>query len=35
MFYEHLIGLHKKGEKHGFSHLISNNKIQNLVFQKF
>lgn len=30
MFYEHLMGFHKKGEKHGFNHLISNNKIQKL-----
>lgn len=33
MFYEHLMGFHMKGEKHGFNHLISNNKIQKQYFR--
>ena len=29
MFYEHLMDFHKKGEKQGFNHSVSNSKIQN------
>lgn len=33
MFCEHLMGFHMKGEKHGFNHFMSNNKIQKQYFR--